>query len=131
VSALDQLRQANRREVKLDNGDRPPIVVGYHLPDVEECILAGDVPLPALEDLPKSPDRKDVVQALETKGEMRALMMENLAFTYRLVGAMLDDINGEPVVEDRVAVAKAFSPDQRERLFRIANRKDDPDTGEA
>jgi hypothetical protein len=98
--------------------------VGYHLPDVEECILAGDVPLPALEDLPKSPQREDVVQALETKGEMRALMMENLAFTYRLVGAMLDDINGESVEGDRVEVAKAFSPDQRERLFKIANRKE-------
>ena len=131
MSALDQLRQANRREVKLDNPGQPPIVVGYHLPDIQECLLAGDVPLPALNDLPKDPKAEDVEKALEDTGVMREMMVANIAFTYRLVGAMVDDINGEPVDEDRIAVAKAFSPEQRERLFAIAQRKEDPDSGEA
>jgi hypothetical protein len=130
MSALDQLRQANRREVKLDNGDRPPILVGYHLPDIQECLLAGDIPLPALNDLPKNAKAEDVAEALDAAG-MRQMMLANIDFTYRLVGAMLDDINGEPVTDDRLELAKAFTPEQRERLFAIAQREEDPDSGEA
>jgi hypothetical protein len=128
VSALDQLKQANRREVKLDNGDRPPIVVGYHLPDIQECLLAGNIPLPAL-NVPKEPKAEEIMEALDAAG-LREVMLANLDFTYRLVGSMVDDINGETVDEDHIAIAKAFSPEQRERLFAIAQRQED-ESGEA
>jgi hypothetical protein len=129
--ALKRLREANRREVKLDNGDRPPILVGYHLPDIQECLLAGDIPLPALGNLPKDPKAEDIAKGLEDAGVMHEMMVANIAFTYRLVGAMLDDIDGEPVTDDRLELAKAFTPEQRERLFAIAQRQEDPDSGEA
>ena len=125
--ALQRVLNANRREVKLEDGG---LIVGYHLPDIQECLLAGDVPLPALEKLGKEPKPEDIAQALDAAG-MRQMMLANISFTYRLVGSMLDDVDGVTIEadDDRVAIAKAFSPAQREELFAIAKR--DPNSGEA
>ena len=98
MSALKTLKALNRRETKLDNGDRPPIVVGYHLPDASEC----------------------VVRAAMSAPNNRALQVVNLRTL--MVAAMLDDLNGSVVKDaERLAIARAFTPAQREQLFDLAD----------
>jgi hypothetical protein len=128
MSALDHLKQLNRKEVKLEDGG---LLVGYHLPDIQECLLAGDIPLPSLKDLPKDPKAEDVLDAMDA--DRRDMFHATIAFRYRLVGTMLDDVDTVPVTDadDRVAIAKAFTPEQCEQLFRIAQREEDPSSGEA
>jgi hypothetical protein len=128
TDALERLRQANRREEKLDNG----IIVGYHLPDVRECLLAGYVPLPALEHLPAGATEKDAERIV---GEEKAMELakEDHAFKRRILAAMLDDIDGRILEadDDRDAIVAAFTPSQREILLNLATREKDPNSGEA
>ena len=126
--ALEHLRKHNRHEVALADGG---IVVGYHLPDVQECLLAGDIPLPVLQELPTNPKESDVTAALEAV-DPTATAKAMFAFKRRIVAAMVDDIDGNPVPDDeRLAIAEAFSPAQRDELADIAQRKKDPALGEA
>lgn len=47
---LERLRERNRAEVKLEDGD---LLVTLQLPAMRECILAGGIPLPMLEKVAK------------------------------------------------------------------------------
>ena len=127
--ALQRVLNANRREVKLEDGG---LIVGYHLPDIQECLLAGDVPLPALKSLPSSPTEDDIAEAVGA-ADMSAMLRQSIEFKKRLVGAMLNDIDGIPIGEDdnRILLAEAFSPEQRDELFAIAQREKDPNSGKA
>ena len=127
--ALQRLTERNRHETKLEDGG---LIVGWHYPDVQECLLAGDMPLPVLKDLPAKPEASDVAEALDAAG-MRDVMLQNIAFRYRLVAAMLDDLDGVYLTpeDDREAIARALTPSQREELFSYASREKDPDSGEA
>ena len=50
-AALERLRERNRAEVKLEDGD---LLVSLELPPLRECILAGGIPLPVLEKIAKA-----------------------------------------------------------------------------
>lgn len=117
---LDSLQAKRRLEVVLQTG----LEVGYHLPDLEECVLfIGDIPLT---DLPGGDAKLDKADEAET-------VRRGFEYKQRVVAAMLDDIDGEPLdpSDDRMAIAKALQPAERAELFLLGTRRKDPDSGEA
>jgi hypothetical protein len=98
MNALQHLRSVNRRETKLDNGEGRAIMVGYHLPDASECLVRAAISAP-------------------NNRPMQVVVLRQL-----MVAAMLDDVDGIKVKDvDRLAIARAFSPAQREQLFDLAD----------
>lgn len=122
-NVLAQLKARRRHDVVLKSG----LKVGYHFPDLQECILAGEIPLGALADKP------DITEAEAAKvlAADPAAAKRGWEFKQRLVASMLDAIDGEELDEndDRMAIAAALEPDDREELFEIGTERGGP--GEA
>lgn len=125
-NVLQQLELRRHRTTVLRSG----LKVGFHYPDVQECILkVGKIPLGALKDATEITEE----QAAELIAKEPAAINEGLAFTKLVVAAMLDDIDGEAIEagDDRMAIVDAFEPEERQELFLIGTREKDPDSGEA
>jgi hypothetical protein len=113
---LEMLRARNRHELTLKSGLR----VAGHLPDLTECMLAGDVPLGVLQELQKT------IEGTPTNGGVSAEDLRHVySFNREVVKAFTDEIEGEPVemTDDIVA---ALSPDDRAEIVAFATRATAP-----
>lgn len=124
---LERLKLERRREVVLNTGRK----VGYHLPDLEECILkVGQIPMPALARMASGGEPSEE-EAAKLIAEHPDAVEKGRQFTRLVVATMLDDIDGEAIDDDddRPAIADMLTPSERQELFLLATRDDD--SGEA
>lgn len=124
---VQQLQERRRRETKLQSG----LVVAWHYPDVQECILkVGAIPLPVLAMGQDTPTEEEAQRLIVEQPEAMARTRD---FTRHMVAAMLDEIDGQPVDpdDDRLGIVDLLEPAERQELFLIATRQKDPDSGEA
>ena len=124
MGIADYLKEKNRREVKLEDGG---LLVAYHLPDIQACLLAGDVPLPILRELTQNDGEKATTEDIDTAAK------QMYSAKLRIVATMIEAVDGQEIGpdEDRIEIASSFSPDQREELYEIGARARDPNSGEA
>jgi len=125
MSVLDQLKARRRHQVTLRSG----LLVGYHYPDLNECILKiGQIPLADFN--PNGDVTEEAAARFIT--EQPQAVEAGLAYTRAVVAAMLDDIDGE-VLEgvDPEEVVRLLEPEDRQELFLIGTRQRDPETGKA
>jgi hypothetical protein len=118
---VEQLKLRRRHETVLRSG----LKVGFHYPDIEDFILdLGQIPLPAL----AAGEQPTEEQALEVVTQHPDEMRRSLEFTRKVVASMLDDIDGEEVTadDDREAIVMALEPEDRQTLFLIATRQQNP-----
>lgn len=100
MSIVSDLRKHYRKVITLEG-----FTIGYHLPDVTECLL-------------------DAVAAAPEDRAKQLVLLRRL-----VVASMLDDVNGETVQDaERIAVARAFSAEHRTVLFDLVDMKPDHTT---
>jgi hypothetical protein len=125
-NVLDELKLRRRRTTVLRSG----LKVGYHLPDIQECILrAGTVPveLPTMES--EEPTTEEAARIIAAN---REAMEAGLRYRNAIVAVMLDDLDGTTIEvdDDRNAIVAALEPEERDELYRIGTRQLEPTTGE-
>lgn len=123
----ERLRLERRLETTLNTGRK----VGYHLPDIEECILKlGQVSFPAVAALKEPPTEEDAEQIVR---DNPAEIERGRRYVRLVVAAMLDDIDGEAIddTDDRSLITDLLQPSERQELFLIGTQQKDPDSGEA
>jgi hypothetical protein len=124
---LSTLLAERRQETKLNTGR----IVGWHYPDVQECILkVGQIPMSALSLPDEEPTEEEAARLIAEQPEAIA---KSLEFTRLMVAAMLDDIDGVTLdpEDDRLAIVDALDGSERQELFLLSSRQKDPDSGEA
>jgi len=120
---LAKLQARRRHETTLRSG----LVVGFHYPDLNECILKiGRVPLAEF------PNANGEVVTEEQAGRFLAehtdAIEQGLKYQRAVLAAMLDDIDGAQIAEtdDRDAIVSMLEPEDRQELFLIGTRERDP-----
>lgn len=114
----ERLRLERRKEVVLQTGRK----VGYHLPDLQEFVLqVGRIPTPALQG-----EKPTEEEALKIVAENPEAIAQTTTYVKLVVGAMLDDIDGEAIDkdDDRAEIVELLEPIERQELFLIAIRDD-------
>lgn len=124
---VERLRLERRLETTLNTGRK----VGYHLPDIEECILKlGQVPLPAVAALKEPPTEEEAEKIVR---DNPAELERGRQYVRLVVAAMLDDIDGETIDpdDDRSAITDLLQPSERQELFLLGTQQKASDSGEA
>jgi hypothetical protein len=122
-NVLEQLKLRRRHETVLRSG----LKVAYHFPDIQECILAGQIPLPALRDGKEMTEEEATAQLTADPDAAK----RGWEFKQRLVASMIEAIDGEDITEDddRPAIVATMEPEERDELFILATERGGP--GEA
>lgn len=126
---MDETRSRRRKEIKLDTGK----IVGYRLPWIADCLMLGDIPLPAIEEVAKLRASGKVD---ETKEQQASLELSAFQATRRfhdaLVMQMVLDVDGADVsFTDPSELRDWFEEEEFATLRDVATRTKDPDSGEA
>jgi len=113
------LRESNSFEHKGVTG----VVFRYQLPDVQACMLAGEIPLPLLRRLKKVEEGKESEADLRIEAENIRQMR---SFQERLVKAAVFEVNGLPCELDDEMLG-IMHPDDFNALRSLAARDTEPE----
>lgn len=110
---LERLLERRRRQVTLSSG----LKVTGHLPDLTECMEAGDIPLGVISQLDKA------VKGGTANGEVSSADLRHVRTFHReVIKAFVDEIEDEPVEMTDELVA-ALGADDRAELVAFATRE--------
>lgn len=126
---LSRLRARRRHETTLRSG----LTVGFHYPDLNECILKiGAIPLGTFQANGEGAEPTEE-EAARFLAEQPDAVEKGIAYQRAVVATMLDDIDGVQIGkgDDRDEIAAALEPEERQELFLIGTRQREPDSGEA
>jgi hypothetical protein len=121
----DALKLRRRKETKLPTG----LVVGYHLPWMQDFILAGHVPTEALQKLSSALNSGDTAVA-ESAAISLDVIQESATLNEWVVMDMVDDLDGEPVKLTPETIREYLDEEEFRVLAAIGRRQMDPDSGE-
>jgi hypothetical protein len=111
--ALARLRERNRHDVELPSG----LKVTLRLPHLEDCIIAGDIPLAILSKLDKGEEGSSEMTTEELKQARK--------FNLQVVADSVIAIDAEDV-ELTADDAREFEPQDFREILSIATREKDP-----
>lgn len=113
------LRESNSYEHKGVTG----LVFSYRLPDLQACMLAGEIPLPLVRGLKKVRDGEAAEADLRAEVESIRTMR---AYQERLVIAAVFALNGTPAELDQDDL-REMHPDDFNAIRALAAREMDPE----
>lgn len=112
MSVLDDLKAENRHDRTLPGG----LEVTLRYPSIQDCIVAGSIPLPLLAELNSgTPTPEASPEAVRAAHDFNDAIVRQSVVAIRGEAVML---NGEPL-------ADIFSDDQRAAIVAFATRQED------
>lgn len=116
-------RTKRRKEYRFEDGT----IVGYRLPWIADCLMLGDVPMPAVEEAAKQQLLGEPTEAATAQAELElSAFQATRRFHDALVMQMVLDIDGEDVtITESAQLRDLFEEEQFQTLRDLATRTKD------